>query len=350
MPEDTFVHLSGKLQDIAPSKWFTDRRNSSFWIRLYTSLFIPHAEFKDALDKLFSELENDKNIIHTVRHILLGGGMISDLNVLYTTFDIFAQESVQLMIEAKVGTKQLKETNYIILAVPFKVDGSLGDERHTKKTLDSIASLIRIHTGQNFMREIVFEGEINALNGSFITSSEPIKIPKSVEGPFIAKENGTAIAEISKKLSTLHENKKRRIELALLLMNEAMNKEYGFFEYWTALEIVCDGKSGKIKKQLANIYEITSHNEAAEKTGFKRLAYWRHDFIHKGIRPLISTDVERYIQLLFLDLLRNELGLPRTGNIASIQHAQGYNLSPLGLKDNRTKEQKILPKKKKKVK
>ena len=140
-------------------------------------------------------------------------------------------------------------------------------------------------------------------------------------------------------------NKKRRIELALQLMNEAMNKEYGFFEYWTALEIVCDGKSGKIKNRLADIYEIASHNEAAEKTGFKKLAEWRHDFIHKGIRPIISADVERYIQLLFLDLLRNELELPRVGNIASIQNSQGYNLSPLDLKDNRTKEQKELAKK-----
>ncbi len=62
--------------------------------------------------------------------------------------------------------------------------------------------------------------------------------------------------------------------------------------------------------------------------------------MHKGIRPLLSPDVERYIQLMFLDLLRYEIDLSHRGHISSIKRASGYNLSPLGLADNRTEDQK----------
>jgi len=342
MTKEAFVNISGRLMDLAPDSWFTDREKSSFWLRIYTSLFIPHAEFKYALNQLFSGIKKDEKIIHQVKYILFGGGLVKDMKVPCFSFYIYSQESGQLVLETKVDDRTLKETNYIFIAVPFKVDGVLGDESLTRKKLDSVASLIRIYTGQNFMREIVFEGEIDAATGNFSTSSKPIKMPQIVEGPFLAKQNGISIKEISEKISTLPEDKKRRIELALQFMNDAMDKDSGFFEYWTALEIVCNGKSGKIKRRLADIYKITSHNDAAKKTGFKKIAEWRHDFIHKGIRPTISADVERYIQLLFLDLLRHEIGLPCEGHIVSIQQAQGYNLTPLGLKDNRTKEQKEL--------
>lgn len=119
-----------------------------------------------------------------------------------------------------------------------------------------------------------------------------------------------------------------------------MRKNYGFFEYWTALEVVCDGKANRIKERLKQIYRLQSHKEAGEKTGLDVLAKWRGEYVHKGKRPIISADVERYIQLVFLDLLRAEIDVPARHNIAAIQGARGYDLSPLGLADNRTQEQK----------
>jgi len=335
MTKESFLDFSGKLTDIAPDKWFTDKKNSSFRVRLYTSLYIPHDKFKNASEELFTGLHKEKEYIPHIKHLLFGGGTVSDLNVPCISFDMYANETGKLVVDTKVDKKLLKTTNYIILAVPFQIDGVPGDEYQTGKTLDSITSIIRIHAGQNFMREIVFDAVINASNGDISTYSDSIKMPQIVEGPFIGKQHGEAIKEISKKILSLHENNRERIELALELVNEAMDKKYGFFEYWTALEIVCDGKSGKIKNRLAKIYNIKSHNDAAEKTGLKVLAEWRHDFIHKGKRPIISADVERYIQLIFLELLRDELGLPCAGHLAAIQQAKGYDLTPLGLKSNK---------------
>jgi len=43
---------------------------------------------------------------------------------------------------------------------------------------------------------------------------------------------------------------------------------------------------------------------------------------------------------LFLDLLRQALGLPFRAHLAGMQKAVGYDLSPIGLADTGTAEQK----------
>src|SRR5262249_49650031 len=136
------------------------------------------------------------------------------------------------------------------------------------------------------------------------------------------------------------DHKQARIRLSLELMNDAMRKYDGFFEYWTALEVLCDGKTNAIKSRLQKIYGLKNQQEAGIATGLSTLAEWRHQYVHAGVRPNLSADVERYIQLLFLDLLRHEVGLKPRGHLAGIQHAEGYDLSPIGLADRRTDEQR----------
>jgi hypothetical protein len=92
--------------------------------------------------------------------------------------------------------------------------------------------------------------------------------------------------------------------------------------------------------QLAKVYGLSNHVEAGKVTRLDVIAGWRHDYVHKGKRPPLSADVERYIQLLFVDLLRHELNLPPRRHLGAIQRAPGFDLTPLGLPDNRTEEQK----------
>ncbi len=118
-----------------------------------------------------------------------------------------------------------------------------------------------------------------------------------------------------------------------------MRQENGFLQYWTALEVLC-GKANQIRERLRRIYHLRSHREAGESTRFDALVKWRQQYVHKGIAPPLTQDVERYLQLMFVDLLRDELELPSHNCIAELQTAAGYDLSPIGLKDNRTEEQK----------
>lgn len=64
--------------------------------------------------------------------------------------------------------------------------------------------------------------------------------------------------------------------------------------------------------------------------GFGVLEKWRHNLVHEGILPVVSASVERYLQLMFLDLLRLELELPARHHMLLMQQASGYDLTPLG--------------------
>ena len=340
MPKIPGENLSGGLTAFALDEWFEDRETSSVWLRIYTSLFVPHDDFQSTVESFLPDLEQDQRFLALGRPILFACGRVQDLKVPTTQFDMFALPTGELMVKLKADQKELPDTNYIFLATPFRVDGEPGIEHETRRLLDVAVPLLAVHTGLNFLRHCVFEGEVRAHDGSFTVPGKPWKMPKPSEGPFLARQNGSDIAEITDRVSNLRQPKRRRCDLALELLDTAMRKDNGFFEYWTALEVICDGKTNKIKTRLKELYALKNHQEAADQTGLTTLARWRDDYVHKGIRPPLTADLERYLQLLFLDLLRQEIDLPLRSHIATIQRATGYDLSPIGLSDRRTVEQK----------
>lgn len=155
-------------------------------------------------------------------------------------------------------------------------------------------------------------------------SAKGMKIPVFNYIDMFAQESGETIVKINYDQS----------------MNDAMRMNDAFLEYWTALEVICNGKANRIKTRLQKIYKLINQQEAGAATGLNTLAKWRHEYFHLGIRPSLSPDVERYIQLMFLDLLRFEIDLSPRGHLAAIQAAEGYDLSPIGLEDKRTKDQR----------
>lgn len=336
MSNHMYVEGRGGLHKLIPTSWFTNVEDSSIWLRLYSCVFVPHDQIAERVRGWLSE----GDLLAHGGPILFGFGTFKDFKVPSTTMDLATAESGQLRMFVKVDEKALPSAPYIILAAPFRRDGADGDEPSTRRALDLAAGLIGVHAGANFMRECVFEGEVSGRDGRFSAPGPAHRIPQVVEGPFLAKENGLDIGEISKQLSKTSEPKRSRLELALVLMDTAMRKHEGFLEYWTALEVVCDGKARRIQDRLAKIYGLKSQHEAARVTGLGALTTWRDDYVHKGKRPFLTADVERYIQLVFLDLLRHELDLATRGHVAAIHHAVGYDLSSLGLPDNRTEAQK----------
>lgn len=331
---------AGNLADLRDDRWFSERNESSIWIRIFTSLFIPHEKFFEAIGELIPDLDGEPKLFLLDPPVLLGVGTIEKMKVPETNPQVYSSPTGQLIINLKVEDRELPQTTYTFLSTPHRIDGQPGDESRSRRALDRAAALITLHTGLNFMCHGVFEGEVQLKDGTFTNPGKPIRIPKPSEGPFLGAQNGLDIAEIAKRVGALRKPKQDRISLSLRLMNEAMRKYDGFFEYWTALEVVCDGKANRIKKKLAEIYGIASHKEAGEATRLSLLAEWRHDYVHRGKRPNLTHDVERYIQLLFLDLLRAEIDLPPRNHLPSLQRAPGYDLSPIGLPDNRTEDQK----------
>lgn len=322
-----------QLSEFGPAEWFSDRANSSFWLRIHTSLMFPHDKFISALEGAVTKLSLEKPVA-------LGYAVMEGLKAPQFLSYMYAGADGMTVVEFNMDQKLLKKSNYVFTSTPMKVDGKDGNESDAKRRLDIVTGVIQVHMGTNFMCDIVFDAEVEAGVDRYHQPSSAVRIPKLPEGPFVNKTNWEHIEQLIHNVQRLQPEIRARVMLALEFFSKGLQEGNSFFNYWTALEILCNGKAQTIRERLKSCYSLKSLREVDDVTGFGHIARWRHAFFHKGIRPNLSADTERYIQLLFLDLLRQEIHLPLVGHLAGIQQAKGYNLSELGLLDNRTEEQK----------
>lgn len=336
---DVMEVKTGPLRAIFPDDWFKNRDVATGWMRIYTVLSIPKDSFLQIVNRFWGGASTGSKL-HSESRVLIGFGHFNDLKAQKADVVLYSDLEGILRVEIQLDQKELPGTNFAFLATPFRDEGIEPNEAVTRSRLDAFAALICLHTGLNFMRNRVCEGEIHLGDGKLTAIGDSWRMPQPAEGPFLASQNAADINEISERVGILREPKRSRVRLALQLMDSAMRAHHGFFEYWTSLEVLCGGKANAMKARVARIYGIKSHAEAAAASGLKTLTDWRHDFFHRGIRPVLAADVDRYIQLLFLDLLRDEIDLPVRGHLGALLGTEGYDLSPLGLPDNRTEEQK----------
>src|SRR5687768_17270664 len=212
------------LSDLAPEAWFTKRDQSTFWLRIYTCLFIPHDTFVDQVRQLFSDSSRALSIRPGVP-LLVACGTVKDIAIPAARFELTAAPSGQLIIRTNVDSRPLPDSPFVFLATPFTVDGAGGNESTARTFLDEAAALICLHTGQNFMRDILFDGEVDAVGNKISIPSSAIKMPQPSEGPFLNQLHGNNMVEISTALrSVVDIDRRNRLLLALRLMNSAMRE------------------------------------------------------------------------------------------------------------------------------
>lgn len=331
VPDPVRKHIN--LAEFAPPGWFADRSKSSFWLRIYTILGIPHSE-------LFSLVQGLPNTLAYEGEIQLTCGLMSGLLVPDFKVDLVASEDGHPSVRYEINQKALEDATYFFLARPYKIDGVPGVEFKTKEALDQLSAVIRGHLGLNFLRDIVFEGEVNATDGNFSVAGGILRMPQHAEGPYLAPQNWTDVSEIISAVSRLNDPLRRRIQLSLRFFYRSFEFDLFFFNFWTALEVLCDGTAPKIRSVLQRAYQLARQHDVDSAFGFATLSRMRHDLMHKGVQPRLNVDCERYLQLVYLDALRHVLALPPRHHAIGMLSVRGYDLRPLGLPDNRTNEQK----------
>ena len=319
------------LTKFAPDEWFTTREGASFWLRVYSTLFISHEAFFQASKQAVKDFTIDAPVHAEFVHF-------AKLKFPSFTWHTVTQPEGDSCITMVLGNASLPASIYYCLATPLPTPENPNNPELGRRVLDPMAALIVANVGRNFMRDLVFEAEVQADSGTFSNVTEAIAVPKPCEGPFLSTELWQDISELTKRLAIFDPDIKGRILLALEFFTRAVRAQHPFFEYWTALELVCGGKSQRIKERLKECYGM-SNVGAVDKIGFGVVAQWRHRFFHKGARPSLSADVQRYLQLMFLDLLRRELNFPAKLFVPHVIEAAGYDFRSIGLRDNRTPEQ-----------
>ena len=318
-----------QLGELAPERWFKDKKISTFWMRVYSCLFIPHSEFEKTVLLALNNSDFNENI--SFRFLIMNG-----LKIPTAEFTMRTQPEGMLLLDTEYKDKELKHVTYVFLLTPKNVDGLETEEHEVRKRLNIAAGVVRAHTGHNFMREILYEGEVHAGEDKFSSSSDAIKIPKPSEGPHFNAMNWEQSKEIHGAIWTVPLEIRQRVLLSLDYFNRAFDELDSFFFYWVSLEILCNGQSQAIKQKLKDALGLKSIKQV-EETGFGVVAKWRHEFFHNGIRPVILADVDRFIQLVYLDLLRFILKLPPACHTLSIINAPGYDLSSIGIRSESNK-------------
>ena len=142
---------------------------------------------------------------------------------------------------------------------------------------------------------------------------------QSSNGPNMSPENWLHFEETSARIDDVEDTeKKARIRRSLEFYQSgkashdtALSEK--FFFYWTAIQILCEGGGTmQTNRQLQSIYGFSKKQVEADLL-WKGIVDLRNRFFHAGIKIELYKDAERYLQLLFLDLLRHELGLHPVG-------------------------------------
>lgn len=291
--------------------WFYNSENSAVWFRYYSLLGIPWSDF--SLEG-FSKSQDSM-----VRILFL---TIDGQDYKSNFVSMLSDNRGDLKIYNEKIDRVLPYGFYVIVTTPYIVDGKRLNEKDVTRKLDSVTSILRMHLGNSFLRDIVREGFVDLKSGNMTESLPTLEFPNSkVDGPFLNADVWNDYVEVRNKLLESTSDIKDRIELALEFFEMGANEHSWkkFFYYWVGIEVLLDDPKNttEIANKLGSCYECDGQSDFIQKILFLNdkdkedgVFYRRRKLFHKGKRPeSLNSGDERYIQCMFLDLLRGELGL-----------------------------------------
>ena len=323
---------SGKvnLTAFADRSWFNDPAKSRFWLRIYTLLGVKRDEVSD-------KFANAIRSLHYELPIKIHYAYIGETEIPNWEQHLIGHEDGTPNILLKPGTKIFPGSTCVVISTPFVNDGVNVGPNKVTRALSVVPSLIAAHLGKNTLRDIIFNGSISAHDGQFSKIGTVTNIPKPFEGPTLYEFLWQAIEESITTLAHFPENERGRIELAIQFLERGID-EYkkdirisdALLFYWIALEALCGGVA-RIETSLQNYYRLKDRSAVQTTLGTKAIRDWRNDLVHDGIKKELTPSVERYLQLMFLDILRYQLHLPPINLALSFADSPGVDLSPIGL-------------------
>ena len=214
--EEQWKHITGQsgLQAFTRSFWFADKSRSSFWIRIYTSLGIKHADFANRMRELFDKVDWGKNI-------LVALGQMEGFKAPVSDSIVCANEEGMTNVIYMLRELALPKANYIWISTPYCIDGKKIEISDVISALDRISALLCVHLGRNVLHEMVFNGEVKADTGEYSTGSPVQRTPTASDGPFFDKQLTTDMGQVMQRLRIVPQEVRTRVELALRYFENA---------------------------------------------------------------------------------------------------------------------------------
>ena len=235
------------------------------------------------------------------------------------------QDEVGFYVEDVEQT--LPPTNYILVSCPLSNKESKGISECIRKT-DQFIGLLRTICGNGLFREIARQATVNYSTGRMTSPSRTIRPPKPCEGIYINETHWLSCFQLLNKVE--NSPVKDRLLQSLTIFERAAQSTNptNFFLYWVSIEVLCDSHNAhKIAEILSNAYK-QSTGEIKQNLGLKHLIRLRQDVFHSGKEVKLGVDAEKYIQVLFLDLLNQILDIPCENHIQNYINS-GYETETL---------------------
>jgi hypothetical protein len=236
--------------------------------------------------------------------------------------------------------RTLPQSFFAVITTPLR--GGVGDWERAARSMDQFAALVRAHIGANFLFQQAQQAVVELATAKMTTPSEIVQLPQPFNGPFYKRAGFDALEQCLAAIAAQPKEASDRISLALELFERGFQATGGlkFFHYWVAIEVLCD------THRTARILAKLSHAYGAERgyvqnvLGFDSLKALRTELFHAGKPHDMPSDVERYVQAIFIDLLRNELNLACL-RLAEGELKQGFDLNRLKIEVGRNRVETI---------
>lgn len=299
MPKDL------RLADIA-SRFF--HGNACFKTTLFQA-YSCSSDVQYVVDHFFNKISADPTVDrnHPISFLI---GNFGNLDLWITHEFQYVDVEKQFIFFSKIDKIPAPKCALIILASPVIHDGETTHTGPAQTVFGIYKSLLLGMFGRGFLLDLVTQFTIEG-SGEHRTSfaSGVWRTPQTFDTRAIV--DPAIYDDLIICMRSQTDPLRARLVLACQFFSRANEESYEykrFFDYWTALEIVANGKSQRVRNLLAQAYGAKL--PYVDKTlRFKEISDLRHDLIHNGIFKSLEPEVERRMQGIFLDLLRFQLGL-----------------------------------------
>jgi len=326
------ISKQNDLSQCADESWFNDSSTSSFWLRIYTLLGVKKSEIP-------SKFKTSIRDLYYGRPIRINYGYLNKIELPKWKNYVVGGEDPAPQVLLEQSIESFPGSTCIFIATPFKVDGVTVDPDQVTKVMSITSSIIAAHLGKNAIRDLVYNGSMSAHDSQFSKMGTLTNIPKPHEGPNFSDFLWTGIEETLRYLNDCKPDDKLRLEMGLDFFERGIaeyNKDIRFSDalifYWIAMESLCGG-AGKIESSLQNHYKLPDKASVQSLLGTENIRKWRNDLVHEGRTKEYTPDIDKYLQLLFLDVLRYQIGLPAICLAKIFSESSTADLSPIGLAD-----------------
>lgn len=217
----------------------------------------------------------------------------------------------------------------MVLSAPYddSMDDIKKDEIHAN--IENLAALLRLYVGNNFLRDNVYDVEVDVKSRDMKINTGVKMLADKVQGPNLNAETIEEMLSINQ--SIMSEKNRGGYELALNAFEYASQVEIyqKVIYYWVAIDILLEEDHG-IYATFKEIYFDEQNKNPLyynEVLGLEMAKDVRNNYQHDGIKFPLNESQERYLHMLFLDLIRHKLKLPCKKHLANFIRATGFDIA-----------------------